>query len=63
VSLNRGYSKPRKNGDTGIKDPDFYILPISYIQKVRDPDQQRRGYKTSGGTRKPVPLSKREASR
>ena len=50
VSLNRGYSKPRKNGDTGIKDPDFYILPISYIQKVRDPDQQRRGYKTSGGT-------------
>jgi len=37
VALNRGYSKPKKNGDTGIADPDFYIFPMSYIKKVRDP--------------------------
>ena len=38
VTLNRGYPKPKKNGDNGIKDPDFYILPISYVLEVRDPD-------------------------
>lgn len=38
VTLNRGYSKLRKNGDTGIKEPEFYILPISYVMEVRDPD-------------------------
>ena len=36
VPLNRGYSKPKKNGDTGIKDPEFYVLPISYVEQVRD---------------------------
>lgn len=36
VTLNRGYSKPRKNGDKGIKDPDFYIMPVSYVLEVRD---------------------------
>ncbi|OEU70509.1 MAG: hypothetical protein BA863_04465 [Desulfovibrio sp. S3730MH75] len=39
-ALNRGYSKPRKNGDTGIKEPEFYILPISYIMQVRDPNNE-----------------------
>jgi|TARA_B100001964_G_scaffold233485_1_gene290810 hypothetical protein len=37
VSLNRGYSRIRKNKDLDIKDPEFYILPISYVKKVRDP--------------------------
>lgn len=38
VTLNRGFSRPKKNGDTGIKSPDFYILPIGYVRKVHDPD-------------------------
>jgi len=40
VTLNRGYSKPRKNGDYGVKDPDFYVMPVSYVLKVRDPDNE-----------------------
>lgn len=40
VALNRGYSKPRKNGETGIKDPELYVLPISYVKKIRDPDNE-----------------------
>lgn len=36
VTLNRGYPKIKKNGETGIKEPDFYILPISYVEKVKD---------------------------
>jgi hypothetical protein len=40
VALNRGYSKPRKSGDSGIKEPEFYVFPISYIHKVRDPDNK-----------------------
>jgi len=40
VVLNRGYSKPRKSGDTGIIDPEFYVLPISYVMKVRDPNNE-----------------------
>jgi len=40
VALNRGYSIPRKNGDTGIKEPEFYIFPISYIMQVRDPNNE-----------------------
>jgi hypothetical protein len=38
VALNRGYSRPRKNGDTGIKEPGFYVFPISYIMQIRDPN-------------------------
>jgi hypothetical protein len=39
VTLNRGYTNgPKRNGDTGLKDPEFYIMPISYILKVRDPN-------------------------
>lgn len=38
AALNRGYGRgPKRNGDTGIKSPEFYIMPISYILQVRDP--------------------------
>lgn len=40
VALNRGYSRPRKSGDTGVKDLEFYVFPISYIKKVRDPNNE-----------------------
>lgn len=40
VTLNRGYSKPRKNGDGGVREPEFYVFPISYIKKVRDPNNE-----------------------
>jgi len=40
VPLNRGYSRPKKNGDTGVKDPEFYILPISYIEQMKDPNNE-----------------------
>ena len=39
VALNRGYSTKRKSGD-GIKDPEFYIFPISYVKEVRDPNNK-----------------------
>jgi hypothetical protein len=38
VTLNRGYTKPRRNGDTGVRPPDFYIFPIDYVLQVRDPN-------------------------
>lgn len=37
VTLNRGFAKIKKNSDNGIKEPDFYILSISYVEEVRDP--------------------------
>ena len=40
VALNKGYSKPRKSEDTGVREPEFYVFPISYIKKVRDPDNE-----------------------
>ena len=40
VTLNRGYSKPKKNGDRGIKDPDFYVMPVSYVLEVIDPKNE-----------------------
>ena len=40
VALNRGYSRLRKNGDKGIKEPEFYVFPIWYVMKVRDPDNE-----------------------
>ena len=40
VALNRGYSKPKKNGDDGIKDPEFYVFPVEYVQEVRDPNNK-----------------------
>ena len=38
VTLNRGFAKAKRNGDNGIKEPEFYVLPIAYVKKVRDPD-------------------------
>lgn len=38
VALNRGFSRPKSTGDTGIKEPEFYVMPISYVDKVRDPN-------------------------
>ncbi len=35
VTLNRGFSKKRKN-ETGIKDPDFYIFPTEYVKSIRN---------------------------
>lgn len=41
VALNRGYGGgPKKNGDTGITAPEYYIMPIYYIEEVRDPDNK-----------------------
>ena len=37
VALNRGYAKPKKSGDKGVREPEFYVMPISYVNKVRDP--------------------------
>jgi hypothetical protein len=37
VALNRGYGTPKKNGDEGITPPEFYILPIAWVNSVRDP--------------------------
>ena len=36
VALNRGYSKRKNNSETGIKDPEFYVLPIEYVKEIRD---------------------------
>ena len=35
--LNRGYAKPRKNGETGVKDPEMYVVPTKVIRKAQDP--------------------------
>jgi hypothetical protein len=40
VALNRGYGTPKKNGDLGISTPDFYVLPISWVKEVRDPENK-----------------------
>ena len=40
VVLNRGYSRPKKDGDKGVREPEFYVFPITYIHKVRDPDNE-----------------------
>ena len=37
VALNRGYAKPKSTGDTGVKEPEFYVMPISYVIEVHDP--------------------------
>jgi hypothetical protein len=37
VILNRGYGTgPKKNGDTGISSPEFFVMPIDYVKQVRD---------------------------
>jgi len=40
VALNRGYSRPKKNGDKGVREPEFYVFPISYVKKARDPNNE-----------------------
>jgi hypothetical protein len=40
VLLNRGYSRPKKSGDDGVRPPDFYILPIKYVRSVRDSNNE-----------------------
>ncbi len=37
VALNRGFGKTKKNGDIGIREPEFFVLPIKYVRRVRDP--------------------------
>ncbi|WP_129750060.1 hypothetical protein [Flavobacterium beibuense] len=32
VSLNRGFDKPKKNGETGIMAPTCYVFPVEYIK-------------------------------
>jgi len=36
VTLNRGYSKKRKNQESGIRDPDFYVFPIEYVKSIKN---------------------------
>jgi len=38
VLLNRGYAKPRKNGDKGIKEPEIYLVPTKVIKSAQDPN-------------------------
>ena len=40
VALNRGFARPKKNRDTGIREPEFYVFPISYIHEIRDPENK-----------------------
>lgn len=37
AALNRGFARPKKKGGDGIKEPEFYVLPIDYVNAVRDP--------------------------
>ena len=38
--LNRGYKKERKNGDTGLKDPEMYVVPTSVARTAQDPNDE-----------------------
>jgi hypothetical protein len=29
VALNRGFVQPKRNGDTGVKAPEFYVMPVA----------------------------------
>lgn len=40
VALNRGFKKTKKNGDRGVKDPEYFVLPITWVKKVRDLDNK-----------------------
>lgn len=42
VLLNRGYAKPRKNGEKGIKEPQIYLVPTKIIKAAQDPDDNWR---------------------
>jgi hypothetical protein len=36
VALNRGFKKPKKDGRTGLESPDFFVFPITYVNKIKD---------------------------
>jgi hypothetical protein len=38
VALNRGFARIKRNGDDGVKEPEFYVLPIKYVLQVHDPN-------------------------
>jgi hypothetical protein len=38
--LNRGYAKPRKNGDTGFKDPEIYVIPTEVVREAQDSNDE-----------------------
>lgn len=40
VTLNMGYSRIKKDGRSGIKDPDYYVFPIHYVKDVRNPESK-----------------------
>ena len=35
--LNRGYAKPKKDGETGVKDPQMYVVPTEIVRSAQDP--------------------------
>ena len=37
VALNRGFKYAKKSGETGVLEPQFYVLPIRYVRRCRDP--------------------------
>jgi hypothetical protein len=40
VALNRGYNKTKKNGDKGVREPEFYALPVAWVKGVRDTENK-----------------------
>lgn len=40
VALNRGYYKAKKNGESGVGEPEFYVLPVDWVKSVRDPENR-----------------------
>ena len=36
--LNRGYAEPKKSGDTGLKDPEMYVIPTEIVKAAQDPN-------------------------
>lgn len=31
VTLNRGYTKPKRDGNKGVSEPVFYVFPLTYV--------------------------------
>jgi len=40
VALNRGFNKAKKNSGLGIEEPAFYVLPVSWVKDVSDPENK-----------------------
>lgn len=34
VILNRGYKKIKKNGETGVREPECFVFPIDYVKGI-----------------------------